>query len=75
MEQWTAARIAIEAGRSPTTGRDLVRRLRLVSVGRDQQSGAKLYDADVARSALADTTLRPGQGHRTDLSRREEPTS
>lgn len=66
--QWlTAKQIAVAAGIAESAGRDLVRKLKLASVGRDQATGAKLYDADQARTALADKTLRPGQGRRTDL--------
>lgn len=58
------------AGVKPQSARDLVRRLGLVSIGRDQDTGAKFYDRRQAEAALA---ARPGQGNRGDLGRRKRP--
>ncbi|NUT53261.1 MAG: hypothetical protein HOV94_39150 [Saccharothrix sp.] len=67
---WTARQVAAAAGIAETSGRDLVRTLGLAVVGRDLDTGAKLYDVHQAQAALA---ARPGRGSRTDLVRRNRP--
>ena len=68
--RWTAKDVAAAAGVKAQSARDLVAKLGLASVGRDQDSGAKLYDRDQAEAALA---ARPGRGNRSDLGKRRRP--
>jgi hypothetical protein len=67
---WTAKQVAAAAGVKSQSARDLVAKLGLASVGRDQDTGAKLYDVDQAKAALA---ARPGRGNRSDLGKRKRP--
>lgn len=67
---WTARELAAAAGISANSARGLVRDLGLACVGRDQDTGAKLYDRAQARAALA---ARPGRGRRTDLGKLGRP--